>query len=281
MEKIAVIPNSGKDLGLVNTKRLVQLLCGKVQVYMDKAYSVLGMDINYAVSSEVFDSADCAIVLGGDGTMLGIASECALRKIPVLGINLGKVGFMTEVEVDDMETAIDSLLSNNFKIENRMMIEASIKKEGNDLFSFRALNDIVISKTMGEKLICMELSTGEEEVNCYRGDGLIIATPTGSTGYSISAGGPVVDPRMRLYVSTPICPHMLSARSAVLSCEEPLKIKLNCLLGDCEAVVTADGDVQGHIKESDEVIINKSEYDFRLIRLGDRSFYDTLIKKLS
>jgi NAD+ kinase len=127
----------------------------------------------------------------------------------------------------------------------------------------------------------MQLYTDQEAVNRYTADGLIIATPTGSTGYSISAGGPVVDPCMRLYVATPICAHMLSVRSAVLSSDKEIKIKLSGDYADSDAVVSADGDVQGYIKDTDEVIITESEYDFELVKIGEQSFYDTLIKKLS
>lgn len=281
MKKIAVIPNNSKDLGLLNTGRLVKLLHGKAEIYMDEAYSVLGMDIKYVCSQEVYNNADYAVVLGGDGTILRHASECAKRGIPVLGINLGKIGFMAEVEIDNMETAISKLLSGDFKIEKRMMMKAQVKRDDEVQLSFHALNDVVVSKPAGEKLIGIELFTDGEAVNRYTADGLIIATPTGSTGYSISAGGPVADPCMRLYAATPICAHMLSVRSAVLASDKEIKIKLDREYGSIEAVVTADGDVQSYIKNTDEVVITESEYDFELIRIGSQSFYDTLIKKLS
>ena len=121
----------------------------------------------------------------------------------------------------------------------------------------------------------------DQFITRYNADGIIVATPTGSTGYSISAGGPVVDPCMRLYVATPICAHMLSVRSAVLSSNKDIRIKLDGEYGNADAVVTADGDIQGYIKNADEVIITESEYDFELIKIGEQSFYDTLIKKLS
>lgn len=281
MKRIAVIPNNSKDIGLVNTKRLVEFLNGKAEIYIDEAYSVLGLNVNYVAESEILDNAEYLIVLGGDGTILQRAAECAKRKIPVLGINLGKIGFMTEVEIDDMEDAISKFLQDDFTIEKRMMMKAEIRKENKIQFSFHALNDVVVSKVAGEKLIYMELSTDGVAVNRYTADGLIIATPTGSTGYSISAGGPVVDPCMRLYVATPICAHMLSVRSAVLSSNKDIRIKLDGEYGNADAVVTADGDIQGYIKNADEVIITESEYDFELIKIGEQSFYDTLIKKLS
>lgn len=180
-----------------------------------------------------------------------------------------------------MEDAISKFLQDDFTIEKRMMMKAEIRKENKIQFSFHALNDVVVSKVAGEKLIYMELSTDGVAVNRYTADGLIIATPTGSTGYSISAGGPVVDPCMRLYVATPICAHMLSVRSAVLSSNKDIRIKLDGEYGNADAVVTADGDIQGYIKNADKVIITESEYDFELIKIGEQSFYDTLIKKLS
>lgn len=281
MKKIAVIPNSSKDLELVNTRRLVEFLHDKSEVYMEKAYNVLGMNVQYVPSDAIYDNADYVIVLGGDGTILQRAAQCAKRKIPVLGINLGKIGFMTEIEIEDIENALTKLLNGDFSIEKRMMMKAVVKKGNEVRFSFHALNDIVVSKSLGEKLVCIELLTDGEAVNRYTADGIIIATPTGSTGYSISAGGPVVDPCMRLYIATPICAHMLSVRSAVLSSDKVMRIKLNSEYGGREAVVTGDGDIQGYIKDCDEVVITESEYDFELIKIGNQSFYDTLIKKLS
>ena len=129
MKRIAVIPNNSKDIGLVNTKRLVEFLNGKAEIYIDEAYSVLGLNVNYVAESEILDNAEYLIVLGGDGTILQRAAECAKRKIPVLGINLGKIGFMTEIEIDDMEDAISKFLQDDFTIEKRMMMKAEIRKE--------------------------------------------------------------------------------------------------------------------------------------------------------
>lgn len=281
VKKIAVIPNSSKDTGLANTRRLIDFLSGKALVYMDEAYRDLGLNVQYAGVEEIYDVADFAVVLGGDGTILRRAAMCAENRVPMLGINLGTIGFMTEIETGDMEKALVRLLSGDFQTEKRMMIKAEIRREGETRHSFYALNDVVVSKSADETLVCLELSANDELVNRYIADGLIIATPTGSTGYSISAGGPVVDPRMRLLVATPVCAHMLSARSAVLSSDKTMKIKINSGRGGGEAVVTADGGAQGFIKDADEVIITEAECVFELIKIGNQSFYDTLISKLS
>ena len=225
--------------------------------------------------------ADVAISLGGDGTILQRAAQCAENGVKVLGINLGKIGFMTEIEPTDMEQALESLISGDYKTEKRMMIKAQILKSDGTQMCFHALNDVVVSKSLGDQLVAVEMSADGESVNRYSADGLIIATPTGSTGYSISAGGPVVEPGMRLLVATPICAHTLSARSAILPSCKTIKIRLNSSYGGSEAFVTADGSIRCGITDNDEVIITESEYDFELIKIGDQSFYDTLISKLS
>lgn len=281
MKKIAIIPNNIKDIGLLVTKRVVDYLSGKAELYMENKFSVTGMKVNYVKKSAIFENVDLMIILGGDGTILQEAAACAKYGIPVMGINLGKVGFLTEIECDNIENALDKLLAEKYTIEKRMLIKLEIRREGKTVCVHNALNDVVVSKPSGAKLIDMELYAGDELVNRYIADGLIIATPTGSTGYSISAGGPVVDPSMTLYIATPICPHMLSARSAVLSADKPIIIRLDSAYPDNEAVVTADGDVQGYISSADEVAVLKSKYEFQLIRTGRQSFYNTLISKLS
>lgn len=281
MKKIAIIPNNIKDIGLLVTKRVVDYLLGKAELYMENKFSVTGMKVNYVKKSAIFENVDLMIILGGDGTILQEAAACAKYGIPVMGINLGKVGFLTEIECDNIENALNKLLAEEYTIEKRMLIKLEIRREGKTVCVHNALNDVVVSKPSGAKLIDMELYAGDELVNRYIADGLIIATPTGSTGYSISAGGPVVDPSMTLYIATPICPHMLSARSAVLSADKPIVIRLDSAYPDNEAVVTADGDVQGYISSADEVAVLKSKYEFQLIRTGRQSFYNTLISKLS
>ncbi|MCI5604190.1 MAG: NAD(+)/NADH kinase [Clostridia bacterium] len=281
MKRIAIIPNNGKDLGLLNTKKIIEYLADRAELYMDTAYSVIGMKVNYVTLSELYSKAEVLLVLGGDGTILQCAAESAKKHIPILGINLGRIGFMTEVEIDDIECALDKLLEDDYTTEKRMMMRVEIKKDNKLHSCCHALNDVVVSKSAGMRLIGMELYTDGQLVNRYIADGLIIATPTGSTGYSISAGGPVVDPRMQLYVATPICAHMLSVRSAVLPSEKKIVIKLDKTYPECDAIVSADGDVQGYIKDIDEVIITKSEYEFELIKIGNQSFYDTVLRKLS
>lgn len=280
MKNIAVIPNTIKDIGLVLTKRVVNYLHEKANVIMDMSLAVTDMPATYLSKDEMFKNADVMIILGGDGSILQEATACAVAGIPVMGINLGRVGFLTEIEQDNIENALDKLLEDDYRIEERMLLRFEIHKNGECTYVHHALNDVVVSKPSGAKLIGMELYADTELMYKYIADGLIIASPTGSTGYSISAGGPVVDPNMELYVATPICAHMLSVRSAVLNSDRPITIKLDSSYPDNEAVITADGDVHGYINGADEVVILKSRYRFKLIKTGDKSFYHTLMSKL-
>ena len=277
--KIAIITNINKDAGLLTAVRAAALLDGRAELYMPKD-CILPKDFNisYVTYDELWKAADAALVIGGDGTLLRVAARCARNLIPALGINLGKVGFLTEVEPDDMADAVARLLSGDYSIEKRMLLKITVNGES---MSYHALNDVVIAKTEGTRLISLDLFTDGEPVNHYVGDGLIIATPTGSTGYSISAGGPVVDPRMNLYISTPICAHMLSVRSAILPAEKSLTLRLGRAYEENSAIISTDGERQRFISPEDEIVITKSNYEFELIRIGTSSFYSTLISKLS
>ncbi|MBQ7573049.1 MAG: NAD(+)/NADH kinase [Clostridia bacterium] len=281
MKKIGIIVNTQKDDNDKYLNRVLTALSGRAEVYISDSANVSSPEITKLSNSDLAKTVEYMIVLGGDGTIIGAASMCARNKVPVMGINLGRIGFMTEVECDAIDDAIDALLSGNYKTERRMMMKAQIKKDGKAISTCHALNDIVVSKSAGVKLVGIDLYTNDELVNRYIADGIIIATPTGSTGYSISAGGPVVDPMMNLYVATPVCAHMLSVRSAILSADKDIVIKLTREYADNKALVSADGEVQSEIGNSDEVIISRSQYSLELIKIGNQSFYDTLLKKLS
>ncbi len=281
MKKIAIIPNDTKDKDFRHTSEIIEFLKNKAHILMENKYSEMNFPVRCLPYERLFDDADYMIALGGDGTMLQIAAECAKKDIPVMGINLGKVGFLTEIEPDNAACALQKLLDGEFDIEKRMLMRVDIICGDGAHIHSHALNDVVVSKNAGTKLINLELYTDGEEVNRYVSDGMIIATPTGSTGYSISAGGPVVDPRMELYIATPVCAHMLSVRSAVLPADKEIVIRLDKEYANNSAVVSSDGDIQSIITSADEVHITKSKYRFSIIKIGNHSFYDTVLKKLS
>ena len=280
MKKIAILPNSDKDTGLEKTKYVIECLSEKAELYMLKVHEFNTESVCFVDECDIYSMVDYAIVLGGDGTIIQCATECAKNNIPVMGINMGTVGFLTEVEIDDISEAVNKLLNDDFETEKRMMLCTEIIKDSKTVSVHHALNDVVISKTIDEKLINIGLYTNNELVNSYNADGLIIATPTGSTGYSSSAGGPVADPLMQLYIATPICAHMLSARSAILSAEKEIIIKIGNNRADTDAVVTTDGDIRCYINSADEIRISKSEFEFELIKTVKQSFYETLLSKL-
>lgn len=279
MKQIAVMPNKDKDIGLAYAKRVVNAINGRACVYMENSFSKSGIRAEYCPRDELFENADTVIILGGDGTILHTAHKCAEKNIPILGINLGTVGFMSEVEPSGTEMAVEKLLSDDFTVQSRMMMAVDVYYN-NCKTSYHALNDVVVSKNINSKLPHIKVYSEDELVNTYTADGIIVATPTGSTAYSFSAGGPVVDPLMQMFIVTPVCPHMLTARSAVMSAQKIIALTFDLGYESCMSVAV-DGDIQENIDACARIVIRKSELVTRLIKIQHRSFYDTLITKLS
>ena len=278
MKNIAIIPNENKDSNLTTTKKLINELLNRSNIFMEEKFEFLGNNITYLKKEELFKIADCAIVLGGDGTILEAAEYCGPNNVPILGINLGKIGFMTEIDTSEIKLACDNLLSGKYTVEKRMMIKAQIIKNEKISSCYYALNDIVVSKS-DASIIMLELYSDKEKINEYRADGLIISTPTGSTGYSLSAGGPVADPTMELFIASPICAHALHARPALMPPFKEIYINLSDELGHF-ANVTIDGDTKDIISVADKVLITKSEHYVNIIKTKNQSFYDVLTQKL-
>lgn len=279
MKKIAVVPNRNKDIGLIYAKRAVSVLKGKAEIYMEDIFSESGIDVEYLSEKELYNKADTVIVLGGDGTILRAAPQCAEKNIPILGINLGTIGFMSEVEPAGTETALEKFLKGEYIIQNRMMMAVDVYYE-NKVESYHALNDVVISKKLNSKLAHTRVYSEDELVNTYTSDGMIVATPTGSTAYSLSAGGPVVDPLMQMFIVTPVCPHMLTARTMIMSAEKVITLTFDPNF-EAYMSVAVDGDIRAEIDTASRVVVRKSELTAQLIKIQPRSFYDTVIMKLS
>lgn len=277
LKKIAVIPNHTKDVGLHVTKRLISALEGKADIYMNKFYQDSGLSASYA-GEELYELADCVIVIGGDGTILQAAEPCARRHIPIMGINMGRIGFMTEIEKDEIEAAAEKLLRGEYKIEERMMMKVSVCKSDGNSSVYYALNDAVISKS-NSGMLALEIYSQGEKINEYIADGLILSTPTGSTAYSLSAGGPVADPTTELFIATPICAHMLSSRCAILSADKKISVRVMDR-GSEDAIVTVDGQIKEHITHGECVEVKKSADKIMIIKMGNQSFYDIMIQKL-
>lgn len=228
-------------------------------------------------TEQIARQLDCLIVLGGDGTLIHTSRWAALYGIPVLGINFGQLGFLTEIEVGEIFPALEQLLAGNFGVENRMMLQAQVMRDGALIDGSIALNDVVISKGAFARLINLETYLNGELIKAFRADGLIIATPTGSTAYSLSAGGPIVPPWLEVILYTPICPHSLSSRPLVLDPDGEIKVRIK---SKNDVMVTLDGQHGVQLQQGDQVIVRRSPVIARMIKLGNRNFFSILQMKL-
>lgn len=223
--------------------------------------------------------SDCVMVLGGDGTLLSSARQVAATGTPIFGVNLGHLGFLTEIDIPELTIKLDKLLQGNFYIEERMMLEARVVRQGRVVDHSIGLNDAVIAKGGFARLIKLETYVNDEYVSTYPADGIIVASPTGSTAYSLSAGGPFVTPELELMLVTPICPHSLRVRPLVISGNSRVKINVKSPAG--QAMLTMDGQHGCGLEENDLVLVNKAPYRARFLRLKEHSFFYVLRQKLS
>ncbi|MTI79958.1 MAG: NAD(+)/NADH kinase [Firmicutes bacterium] len=222
--------------------------------------------------------SDCMLVWGGDGTILNCTRYAAPFGTPLYGINAGRLGFLTEVDIPDILPGLESLLSGDYTIEERMMIEAQVYRQGKLVESSRGLNDAVISKGAFARMIWLRIYANNELINSYPADGVVIASPTGSTAYSLSAGGPLVGPNLDLMVITPICPHTLSARPLVISPDNVVSVTTEISRG--EVMLTIDGQYGFSLEANDEVQVRRAPYKAKFIKTKKNSFYSVLRDKL-
>jgi NAD+ kinase len=222
--------------------------------------------------------ADLILVFGGDGTMLRVAREVAGSPTPILGINVGGLGFLTAVSSKQLPDAFGHILNGDCKLEERSLIEATGEASGRKIAQ-NALNDFVFSRGVASRMIELEVRVDGEILTRYRCDGLILSSPTGSTAYSLSAGGAVVSPAADVFTLTPICPHTLSNRSVIISLNCAVQVRV--LSEKLETVLTADGQVQTQLTAGDIVTIRRSRRTIRLLYLQGTSFFETLRKKLN
>lgn len=230
------------------------------------------------------DTVDCIIVLGGDGTLLRTARELNSRLIPLLGVNLGTLGYLAEVEKSNLDIALECLMNGNFSVEDRMMISGKIFNNKNEcICQTNALNDIVISRAGSLHIISYNIYVDKQFLKHYSADGIIIATPTGATGYSMSAGGPIVEPKAKLMVITPICPHTLGSRSIVLSSEAQIVIEVDYSRNENEQAIEAnfDGSDQVALFPGYRIEITQSSQKTKIIKMSQLSFLETLHKKMN
>ncbi|HYT59742.1 MAG TPA: NAD(+)/NADH kinase [Haliangiales bacterium] len=226
---------------------------------------------------DLTEQVDLILVFGGDGTMLRVAREVAGSRTPILGINVGGLGFLTAVSSDQLPNALAGVWSGEFTVETRSLIEAGGQIRDRTLRQ-TALNDFVISRGTVTRLIELEVRVDDAVLTHYRCDGLIVSSPTGSTAYSLAAGGAIVSPNAEVFALTPICPHTLSNRSVIVSLDSVVQVTV--LSRKVETILSADGQVQMQLTAGDSIAIRRSQRAVRLLRPGGSSFFETLRQKL-
>ena len=229
-------------------------------------------------NGELTEDLDLIVVLGGDGTMLGAARLVGARQIPVLGVNFGWLGYLTEFTLEEMFPALDDVRAGNFFAEPRMMIDVDLNRGDEIVAAHRALNDAVVNKAAPARMIELECYINGMFVNGFRADGMIVATPTGSTAYSLSAGGPIVHPSMSAIVLTPICPHMLSNRPVIVPGESVVDLIFK--RAEEELMLTTDGQSCVSLLPDDRITLRRSSTKFNLVRPTNRNYFEVLRTKL-
>jgi len=226
--------------------------------------------------SKIWEDVDCVLSLGGDGTMLSSVRAVGHHGIPVFGINVGSLGFLTEIMAQDIPDALEKLKNDEFLIENRMVLEAEIV--GSDEDKVYALNDVILDQGNSARLIKLDLYRNGQFVCSYNADGLIISTPTGSTAYNLAAGGPVLHPQLGALIASPICPHSLTLRPIIFDDSSELLIKN--AYNNVDVRLTSDGQISCHLDPGAEVIVKKAPHAIKLIRIKEYSFFEILRNKL-
>ncbi len=281
MKRVLVVPNQFKDKQFKTTIKVLDWLTEHhIEAFFPSELKDR-KDLNsYSfIDDKDLDTIDYCVVLGGDGTIISSSRRYFDFEIPMIGINLGNLGFLAEIELNDLELALDDLLKGNFVVEQRMLITASDDKTD---FLGHALNDVVISRQSISRMINFDVFVNDAYVNSYRADGVIISTPTGSTAYNLSAGGPIISPNNNAIVMTPICPHSLTARSIVLSGDDEVRITFkhprNSHVNDL--LVTIDGQETTRIFKEDSIRIRRAPKNVHLVRLKKNEFFEILRRKL-
>ena len=285
MDKFYIITNRDKDQNLRFTEEIVQYLKehGK-KCQVQQAERRVEGEYHYTDPALIPEDTQCILVLGGDGTLLQAARDVVHREIPMLGINLGTLGFLAEIDKTSIYTALDKLFEDDYEIEERMMLTGTVwrgdKITGQDV----ALNDIVISRVGPPlRVIGFNNYVNDGYLNSYNADGIIIATPTGSTGYSLSCGGPIISPNAAMTVMTPIAPHTLNTRSIIFPEDDVITVELGEGRRQIQenGLASFDGDVEVPMSTGDRIVIKKASVSVKILKLNHLSFVEALRQKMS
>ena len=253
-------------------------LVGTPEIERGRIQAETGCAVEEKPPEELAANVDLILVLGGDGTMIATSRMLGDREVPVLGVNYGGLGYLAEFRIEELYQALESILSGNFRLDKRVMLDVELRRNDELVTQNRVLNDVVINKSALARIIEIDAHLNEHFVNSFRADGLIISTPTGSTAYNLSAGGPVIFPSMNAVVITPICPFTLSNRPIVVP--DVATIELLLKTDQEEVTLTLDGQVGFSLKVEDRVVIRKSSVTFNLVQPSNRNYFDVLRDKL-
>lgn len=284
MNNFFLMPNLLKNASCQLTKDIVEWFTKhEYKVFITEEVGNLYELQQYICNKhEALLKADCAIILGGDGTILHGARDLAEYNLPILGVNLGHLGFLAEVDESDIYSTLEDLCAGRYLIEDRMMLQITTIEHDQVKSIGLALNDVVVSRASISRMGGYSVFVNDELVNHYFADGIIVSTPTGSTAYNLSAGGPILAPTNEMIVITPICPHSLTARSIVISSKDQVRINFqnNRISHEKDLQITIDGQQVNSITNETEIVIEQSNVYTHLVKLNSINFYSLLRKKL-
>lgn len=284
MENFYIITNKVKDpdfsftYEVMNYLRSLGMKCGCQELTEDLTYT----RYRYTNADQIPDDVDCVIVLGGDGTLIQAARDLHHRDIPLLGVNIGTLGFLTDIEKDDIYTALGSVIRGDYEFDSRMMLRGRVYRNNELIYENTALNDITVNRNGILRVIDFDVFVNKEYLNSYSADGVIVSTATGSTAYSLSAGGPIVHPEAEIIMITPICPHTLNKRSIVLGADNSIAIEMSDNKGlEEERVASFDGELFCRVVTGDRLVITRLENKVRLIKTSKQSFLQIVRRKMN
>lgn len=284
MRNFYIITNAQKDPNWEITDKIVTYLKqNRCICHVHEARGKLkGGPYHYTDAEQIPDTAECIIVLGGDGTLLQAARDVVRRGIPLFGINMGTLGYLAEVNRQGLYPALDQLILDDYEIEERMMLTGTVYHKEQIIGEDIALNDIVIGRSGPLRVIGIKNYVNDEYLNSYNADGIIVSTPTGSTGYSLSAGGPIISPSARLTMITPLAAHTLNSRSIILPAEDVIKVEIGPgrRQEHERGLATFDGDTAIGMMTGDKIIIRQSEMNTKIVKLKKLSFVEVLRQKM-
>ena len=278
MMQLAVFPNISKRRAGEIVDRIFNFYHNKdVRLVMPASEARQFRKDEYGLPCVERVHVDMALSIGGDGTLLGVCRRFSGQSVPVCGINLGTLGFLADIEPRELESRLGKILAGQYRVERRLLLSGYVRNDLGEKFLGNAINDVVITKGGVARMLRLGLYINQTHLMDYKADGLIVSSPTGSTAYSLSAGGPILNPTIRALLLTPICPHTFQMRPLIVNEDEEVLIKISAAQ---DVMVTLDGQVSHKIQPNDDVIIRKAKDSAQIVKFDDKNYYDVLKAKM-